>query len=81
MVNSWISLGRGNRPEFKGGLGIDKDGNRGDQVVGTGTKGKTTKIGDNLEVMWKLNVVEPMRLTLVKTPSNERYCASTSPVL
>lgn len=36
--------------------------------------------------MWKLNVVEtyvvePMRLTLVRTPSNERYCASTSPVL
>ena len=51
MVDAWISLGKENRIDFEGGLGVGGHGNRSDQVGETGTKGKTTKIGENLEVM------------------------------
>ena len=57
-MDAWIFLGKKNRTDFEGGLGVDGHGNRSDQVGDTGKKGKTTKIDGNLEVMWKFSVLE-----------------------
>lgn len=57
-----VSLGRGTRTDFVGGMGAHGDGNRADQVREEGTEGKSTENDgwneDISGVMWKPSGVE-----------------------
>ena len=52
MEDAWISLGRGNRVEFAGVLGVHEDGNRKDQLNLGGQRERV--LGEMIGIGWIL---------------------------
>ena len=78
--DTWVSLERGNRIDCEGRLGWGEHADRRNQVGQGGQEGESTgrnnwKSGHsgNVETHFSGNCLEPMRVTLVRTPSNGEY--------